>query len=538
MKKLFTIFISFVLLSANTANAQCDPPTGLAASYNNNVSSFTWDALPGDVSYTFQLKFQWDTWDNPPLEEILSANSFSLTGLFQTAPLEWRVSKNCGSIESPFSTAQAYATPCPQPVGLFTTGITGTAATLNWVAAAGYNTYTSDFVASYRLANTNNSWTSLGHTSGFSKTVTGLQSNTAYEWCVNQSCIYAVSTPVISQFTTSYIPCDVPTGLAVANATATQALVSWNAVNGGLNYSVQYKPVSSNTWSAAVSTTNPNRLLTGLLPATLYDWRVKANCNASASNYAAGVFTTYSTTCVSFGINSSEWIDLFTLGGISRSSVAEIGGYYRSALSTNLVIGSNNNAGQISAGYNPGIIFGENYAIYIDFNRNGSFNDAGERVKNPTYINNGGVYNFTINIPNNVTAGPAKMRVILRRSGSNITPCATGFRGETEDYNVNLVVPTLANAMDLGGLEKPEMLGAKITASPNPSTGLFNINLPNTMVATTYEVLNAAGMLVQKGNIQNRSFFKIDLTNMPSGLYLLRIKNEQGTQQLHKLQKN
>ena len=537
MKKLFTfLMLPFALLVCNMAYAQCDPPTGLSSAYSNNVSTFSWDPVPGPITYKFQFKFQWDTWDNPPLEEILSVNTYSITGLFQTAPFEWRVSTICGSIESPFSPTQSFATPCPQPGGLFTTNITGTTATLNWVAATGYNTNTSDFVASYRIANSNNTWTSLGHTSGYSINIAGLQSNTTYEWCVNQSCMYALSTPVISQFTTQFIACDVPTGLGVNNITATQANVFWNAVNGGINYSVQYKPVTSNTWSAAVSSNTPGRLLTGLLPATLYDWRVRANCNGSSGGYAAGTFTTYSSVCASYGINSSEWIDQFKLGSINRVSAAEIGGYFNSSLSTNLLIGSNNNPGTFSVGYNPGIVFGENYAVYIDFNRNGNFSDAGERVVNPVYVTNGGINNFSINIPHNVSAGPTKLRVVLRRSGTTIVPCATGFRGETEDYTVNLVRSTNANTMVDGGEEKAEMPGSKIAVGPNPSNGLFTIRLPYN-ISGDYEVIAAAGSVIQKNTIRTAGNYTIDITRMPAGIYTLRINEMNGKQHIYKLQK-
>lgn len=106
--------------------------------------------------------------------------------------------------------------------------------------------------------------------------------------------------------------------------------------------------------------------------------------------------------------------------------------------STELLIGSVNNAGQISAGF-PGTIRNQRYSVYIDFNRNGSFADAGERLINSGTLNNAGIKNFTINIPATATAGPTRMRVIMRRSSGTITPCITGYLGETEDYNVTLL---------------------------------------------------------------------------------------------------
>lgn len=532
MKKLFTSLV-FTTTVFFAGNAQCDPPVNLASSYSNNVSAFTWNAVPGAVSYKFQLKFQWDPWDYP-YEVVLTTNSFSLTGLFQSAPLEWRVSANCGGPESAFSAVQSYATPCPQPSGLTTTNITGTSATLNWIAAPGYNTTVSDFVVSYRLANTNNAWTSLGHTSALSKNVTGLSSNTSYEWKVSQSCMYSTSNPVTSQFTTMYIACNIPANLAVTNISGTQATVSWSGVTGGLTYSVEYKPVNSTTWSTPVNTTSASVVLSGLTQSTLYDCRVKANCSGGSSGYISRQFTTYTSVCTSYGTNSNEWIDYFSLGSIARTSGAEIGGYFNTGLSTNLLKGSSNNSITISAGYNPGVVFGEYYAVYIDFNRNGSFADAGERVVAPAYINNGGNFSSTFSVPNNISTGPAKMRVILRRSGSTISPCATGFKGETEDYDVNIVAGSLRASYNPAGAD--EAIPAPVVMiAPNPSPGLFTIMLPQRTNTIIYEVAGPAGIVVRKGNIKNEKTFIIDISSMPDGLYILKTVDQNGIQTVQKL---
>ena len=86
-------------------------------------------------------------------------------------------------------------------------------------------------------------------------------------------------------------------------------------------------------------------------------------------------------------------------------------------------------------------IFG--YTIYIDFNRNGSFNDINEQVvvsgTTATYPLTGTVVSGTFTVPANIPTGKTLMRVIMAYNNGNQTSDASYFYGETEDYAVNLV---------------------------------------------------------------------------------------------------
>lgn len=85
-------------------------------------------------------------------------------------------------------------------------------------------------------------------------------------------------------------------------------------------------------------------------------------------------------------------------------------------------------------------------AIWIDFNRNGSFNDAGERifaesvaVQGPRHV----IANITIPC-NTDFVGETGMRVTIAEglAGSNLTPCLLYGFGETEDYKIKIITPT------------------------------------------------------------------------------------------------
>lgn len=87
--------------------------------------------------------------------------------------------------------------------------------------------------------------------------------------------------------------CGTATGLGNSAITTTSATVSWAAVSGALDYSVDYKAASSGTWiSVTASTTATSAGISGLTASILYDWRVKANCSGAAGAYAQAQFTT------------------------------------------------------------------------------------------------------------------------------------------------------------------------------------------------------------------------------------------------------
>lgn len=628
MKKLITLFaMAFVVFSSVHTNAQCVSPTNLAATNSNNVSTFSWDAVPGAVDYTIEIKQVFDDWAYAEVVATTSGIFYSITGIFHSAALDWRVRTNCNAAASAFTVAQ-YSVPCPAPSGLTVTNITPASATLNWLPAPGFNNFVSDFVISYRLAGTNNAWIQIGHTFGSSINVSGLTPGTAYEWCVNQTCINFNSNPVIAQFTTATPACAAPTGLYISAIFSNQVTVNWNSVNYAVQYTVQYKPASSSNWLGSIITSALNTTITGLNPSTLYDWRVMTNCNGSQSSYTAAQFTTavavacgvptglfannvtnnsavlnwnvingassytlqyrilntgnwvsinnlsgtsyllnncslmnttyefrvktkcggefsnYSSpatfttlNCVAYGNNSQEWIDLFKIGSINRVSGAETGGYINTGISTNLVIGSTGNAGQISAGF-ASTIRNQNYCIYIDLNHNGIYEHT-ERVFGSALISGAGTINFSFSIPGTATPGTTGLRVSMRRNGSGgISPCMTTGFGETEDYIVNLTaVSSRSSVVNLQN-DWNDKFETVVTVSPNPSEGIFNISLPKNIQAVFYDVVDLNGAVLQKQNIAGNSVFNIDITDKSKGLYLLRITDQSGKQKTYKLLKN
>lgn len=522
-----------VISQFTTGLPPCTAPAGLAFTYSNNVSTFNWNAVPGATEYRIQIGWAGANWGTT--EVTVTSNTYSITNLMQGGDFQFRVRANCGSGFSNY-TSLLFSTPCSAPGNLTTTNITTTSATLNWVPAIGNNGNTV-FAVAYRLANTTNAWTQLGTTTASFINVTGLTPGTVYEWCVNKVCSGSNSNPVFAQFTTtSTNGCGTPTGLAAGSITNSSAVISWNAVPGAGSYNLQFKGASSNTWSTFGNTSGTSVNLSNLSLNTSYQIKVRSKCGNSYGAFSPiSSFTTLN--CVSNGINNSEWIDLFSIGSVNRVSGADAGGYVNTGLNATLVIGSSGNAGQISAGF-AGSVRQQNFCVYIDFNRNGSFNDAGERVAGASLINSAGNFNFYFSIPATVTPGTTSMRVVMRNKNNGfVYPCLTGFLGETEDYIVNLVSSSrnvISDAVSVND-DKTE---TGIVISPNPSDGIFTITLPKNIQPGYSEIVNISGVVVQQQSIINAKMFSIDISRMPKGLYLLRITDQSGRKIIRKLVKS
>lgn len=86
--------------------------------------------------------------------------------------------------------------------------------------------------------------------------------------------------------------CNAPTGLNATNVTTTTATLNWGAVNGALNYTLQYKQSNAASWITVTSNTNTYSL-SGLIANTAYQFQVSSNCSAGISPYSSiATFTT------------------------------------------------------------------------------------------------------------------------------------------------------------------------------------------------------------------------------------------------------
>jgi len=135
--------------------------------------------------------------------------------------------------------------------------------------------------------------------------------------------------------------------------------------------------------------------------------------------------------CASSGISQSyEWVAGVTVGNFSNNS--DSAGYSDyTGMNVNLTAGTTVNVSLI-----PGfgdLPFTEYWGIWIDYNGDGDFDDAGENVFNGSGMT---TVNGSFTVPAG-TGGITRMRVILKYQGAPV-PCGTYSAGETEDYTVTI----------------------------------------------------------------------------------------------------
>ncbi len=132
-------------------------------------------------------------------------------------------------------------------------------------------------------------------------------------------------------------------------------------------------------------------------------------------------------------------------------------------------------------------------AVWIDYNQDGDFSDAGEKIAQSTSIDYGHYVSFNFTVPQEALAGPTRMRVRQAYSEPDMLACDNYLAGETEDYTVN-IIPLLGISTDFESLTAMELVpyqrelrgshgaapytwslvGAPAWLNIDPSTGLLN----------------------------------------------------------------
>jgi len=433
--------------------------TGLTANVNAG-SSYSFSVTPAFSGSTYQEYFRvWIDFNQDgdfadAGEEVFAAGptsgtasgSISIPASATTGNTRMRVSMKWNGVPTSCETFSygevedytvniggAQAT-CDAPAGLSSSNITSSSATLSWSAVSGASTY------DIRIRPAGGSWTTTTGITGTSYNATGLTASTTYEFQVRTQCTNGLTSAwsATASFTTQAPPtCDAPTGLSSSNITSSSATLSWSAASGASTYDIRIRPAGG-SWTTTTGITGTSYNATGLTASTTYEFQVRTQCtNGVTSAWSATAsFTTQAggaNYCSSQGNNSSyEWISNVTLGSFSNNSGAA--GYSDfTSLTANVNAGSSYSFSVTPAF--SGSTYQEYFRVWIDFNQDGDFTDAGEEVfaAGPT----SGTASGNISIPASAALGSTRMRVSMKWNGVP-TSCETFSYGEVEDYTVNI----------------------------------------------------------------------------------------------------
>jgi len=325
--------------------------------------------------------------------------------------------------------------------------------------------------------------------------------------------------------------CVSPTGLTASGITQHSATISWHTVSAATSYTLEYESVGA--WTN-VFVTDTFYTLTGLSGNTTYGYHVLALCSGGYSVYSA---TSYFTTngnvinCLSKGNSTKlEFINRVKLGNINNLS-GDNGGYKNFAsLSANLIAG-NSYAIKLTPGFHV-IPHTEYWTVYIDYNRNNSFADAGERVFTGS---SSSVLTGAINIPTSFANGASHMRVQMHYGSALTSPCAKFDYGEVEDYTVNLSGST--GFTEIAGGDKitntKSIASTKISISPNPvqrsdATVTYTITKTGNVMLTLFDLYGRSVRTFNPGaqSAGTHSYKLNHLEALAPGNYFIKMSRE------------
>jgi hypothetical protein len=150
------------------------------------------------------------------------------------------------------------------------------------------------------------------------------------------------------------------------------------------------------------------------------------------------------------------------------------------------------------------------FRIFIDFNMDGDFDDAGELAFDPAWASDAPV-SGQITPPNFSSYGLTRMRVMMKYKGANLPPqpCETFDFGQVEDYCVELAFPV--NSTDL-----PSRNEEKLLIYPQPASDEFWLELPGDADGV-WEV-KVWDWAAQGGKVQ------LSAKNWPTGSYIVQAR--------------
>ncbi|MVM36011.1 hypothetical protein GO755_38715, partial [Spirosoma sp. HMF4905] len=229
---------------------------------------------------------------------------------------------------------------------------------------------------------------------------------------------------------------------------------------------------------------------------TTYYYRVKPS-NSSSNISSIISITTPTFTChptFSTGCSDNDGLNKLVLNGVTLSdnSGCSPNGYGAFTGTTTVAAGQTYSftGNLLSTQWTEGV------AIWLDANRNGSY-EATERVfYTPSYV--AGSFSGSITIPN-IASGPLPMRVIVSYKNVPDNPCGTYNYGEAEDYSLTVDGGSCTVAISgttVLSCSQPTLTLTASTTAPSPtykwSTGATTAALSVT-TAGTYSVTMTSG---------------------------------------------
>ena len=512
---------NFTITAGSTDTVAPTAPTLTASGTTQTTTSLSWSGATDNVGVTGYDVYQGTTL----IGSTTTATTFAVTGLTASTTYSFTVkAKDAAGNVSVASNAVSVTTLAPVPdttaptaPTLSASGTTTSTTNLSWTGATdnvgvtGYNVYQGT--------------TLLGSTTTATTfAVTGLTASTSYTFTVvakdaagNVS--VASNAVTVTTLTPDTTAPTAPT-LSASGTTATTTNLSWTGATD--NVGVTGYDVYRGTTLLGSTTTATTYAVTGLTASTTYTFTVKAKDaagNVSVASNTVNVTTlantvTYCTSTSS--ITTDEKIGKVVFGTISNTSTGTAGYEDFTALSTNVVRGT---AYTITITPNwTSTVYKEGYAVWIDYNGNGVFTDAGEKVWTKAASTTTPVTG-TFTIPATATLGATRMRVQMNYNATPTSSCQAFTYGQVEDYTVNISLTAKGEEVTLTPV-------LSFNLYPNPVKGDV-LNISNLEKPSNYRVYNMMGQEIISGKIEENN---VNVGELKAGVYLIEINDGENIQ--------
>ena len=277
-------------------SSSCAVPAGLTVSNNAGGSAtLSWDVVSGATGYWVEVESENFT----PVFNIevpVATNAYVVTGLTANVTYKFKVRSVCGGGQSDWSGWVFFVSgggnggggngSCTAPNTIVITNATGTSATINWNVVAGAIAYKLEIENGSGNANIFKDTATVATNT---YTVNNLLPGLNYKVKVRTVCAngnhsdwtnwltFNSSTGQIVMHTSSG-GCGKPSGLQANNITNTSAMLSWNKVQNAVGYTVRIEKESGANQEFTVTTTDTFVMVTGLVPGSLYKFKVRSVC--------------------------------------------------------------------------------------------------------------------------------------------------------------------------------------------------------------------------------------------------------------------
>lgn len=327
--------------------------------------------------------------------------------------------------------------------------------------------------------------------------------------------------------------CTPPTGITVSNISATSADLDWSGPMAAGIYQIKVKVLNGGPME--YQTPQNGISLTGLTPCTNYTIEVRSQCGADTlsqpttaqfTTTGCGACTDLAYCSASAGSAKDEWIALAEIGSWSHAPGGNAG-YKNFATYTGPLL-------EIAPGVSlpitlsPGfsvLPYKEHFRVYIDYNTDGDFDDPDELAFDPGFSSEIPI-SGQITPPVNMAWGSTRMRIMMKYKGPQGAPplpCETFEFGQVVDYCVHLGPAVFSTQKQ--DREK------SLLVYPQPADQWVSVLLPEGRPGQAhFSVSDPAGRTAHSQTIPPElSRLMLDVSQLPQGLYLLRLQTDSKT---------